>query len=130
MPPVRSAGGSDGPVLLSLRKVTLAADPEVGVDPRSSRSYYARALSVGRFSDPEANGAFAAFTRLVVLYHNTQMRPWIRRLTPPAKNPPATGEKIEARPTKAEDIYTALWCKASDRPDSQVQTRRAGWRYS
>ena len=29
---------------------------------------------------PEANGAFAAFTRLGVLYLNTQMPPWLRRL--------------------------------------------------
>ena len=50
-----------------------AVDPKAGVGPRVFWSYYARALAVGRYSDPEANGAFAAFTRLGVLYLNTQM---------------------------------------------------------
>ena len=62
MPPVRSAGGSDDPALLSLRKVTLAVDTEVGVGPHGFGSYYAQALAVGRFSDPEPSGAFDAFT--------------------------------------------------------------------
>ena len=64
VPPVRSANGSDGPVLLSPREVALAMDAKAGVGPRGFQSYYARALAVERFSDPEANGAFAAFTWL------------------------------------------------------------------
>ena len=93
-------------MLLSPRKVTLAVDSKVGVGPRGFRSYYAQALAVGRFSDPEANGAFAAFTRLGVLCLNTRSTPWLRRLlgsgllTSLAKNQPVPGEKIDARPTK------------------------------
>ena len=40
--------------------------------------------------------------------------PWLRRqlgsglLTPQAKDPPVTGETPDSRPTKAEDIDTAL----------------------
>ena len=46
------------------------------------------------------------------------MTPWLCRLlgsgflTALAKNPPVPGEKIDARPTKAEDTDNALWCKA------------------
>ena len=61
--------------------MTLAVDTRAGVGPRGFRSYYARALAVGRSSDPEANGAFKAFTRLGVLYLNTQMAPSLRRLS-------------------------------------------------
>ena len=68
VPPVRPTDGSDDPALRSLRTVTLAVDPKVGVGPRGFRSYYARALAV------------AAFARLGVLYLNTQMPPWLRRL--------------------------------------------------
>ena len=63
----------------------------------------ARALVVGRFSDPEANGAFAAFARLGVLYLNTQMPPWLRLLfgsgliTPQAKNSPVPGGRKSTR---------------------------------
>ena len=118
MPPVRPTDRSDGPALLSLRTVALAVDPRAGVGPRGFRLYYARALAFGRFSDPEANGAFAAFMGLGVLYLNTQLLPWLRRLlrsgllAPLAKNPPVPGGEIDARPTKAEEIDTALWCRA------------------
>ena len=93
-------------------------DPLAGVDPGGFQSYYARELAVGRFSDPEANGASAAFTRLGVLYLNKQMPPWLRRLLgsgilePLAKNLSVPRKKIDARPTKAENTDTALWCKA------------------
>ena len=103
--PVRPADGSDGTVLLSLSTVALAVDPKAGVGPRGFRSYYARSLAVGRFSDPEANGAFAAFMRLGVLYLNTRMPPWLRRLLgsdllrPLAKNPPVPGGGVDVRPT-------------------------------
>ena len=115
MPPVRSAGGGDDFALLSLRKMTLAVDPKVGVGPRGIRSYYARALAFRRSYEPEANGAF--FTRLGVLYLNTRMPPWLRSLlgsaplVPLAKNPHVPEEEIDARHTKAEDTDTALLCK-------------------
>ena len=49
------------------------------------------------------------------------MPPWLRRqfgsglLTPLAKAEAAPGETVDARPTKAEDIDTALWCQALQR---------------
>ena len=70
VPPVRPAGRSDDPALLSFRTVALAVDQKVGVGPRGFRSYYPRALAVERLPDPEANGVFAAFRRLAVLYLN------------------------------------------------------------
>ena len=74
VPQDRPTGGSDDPVLLSLYTVTLAVDPKVGIDPRGFRPYYVRALAVGRIFDLEANGAFAAFTRLgcSILTHGCQ----------------------------------------------------------
>ena len=92
VPPVRPTDRSDDPALLSLRTVALAVDPKAGVGLHGFQSHYARKLAVGSFSDPEANSAFAAFTRLGVIYLNTQMPPWLRRLlgsgllTPLAKN--------------------------------------------
>ena len=116
-PPIRR-DDSDDPTLDSLRKATIAVDPKVGVGPRGFRSYYARALAVGKFTDPEAKTAFESFRRLGIRYLNGTMPPWLRRqlgsglLTPLAKEPPVTGETPDSRPTKAEDIDTALWCKA------------------
>ena len=115
VPPVRSTDKNDDPVLLSLRKVTLAVVPKAGVGPRGYRSYYAR---VGRFSDSEANGAFAAFMRLGVFYLNAQMPPWLRRLlysclfAPPTKNPPAPGGENRRATHQGRNIDTSPWCKA------------------
>ena len=49
------------------------------------------------------------------------MPPWLRRqlgsglLTPLAKAEAVPGETVDARPTKAEDTDTALWCQALQR---------------
>jgi hypothetical protein len=49
------------------------------------------------------------------------MPPWLRRqfgfglLTPLAKSETVPGKTVDARPTKAEDIDTTLWCQALQR---------------
>ena len=132
MPPIRSAGGSDDPVLLSPRTLIPAVDPKAGVGPRGFWSYYARALAVGKSSDPKANGTFAAFTWLGVLYLNKRMPPWFRRLR---FRPPQVPSQETAHPRGANRRAThlgrryrqsALVQGASDLPDAQMQTRIAG----
>ena len=91
--PVRSADGSVDSILLSSRKKNQAVDPKVGVDPSGFKSHFARALAVGNFTDPEAYGAFATFSRVGALYLNTNAPPWLCSqlrsdlLTPLAKDP-------------------------------------------
>ena len=54
-------------------------------------------------------------------YLNCPMPPWLRHqhesglLTPLAKAEAARGGTVDARPTKAEDIDTTLWCQALQR---------------
>ena len=119
--PTRADDGSDEPDLWLLRYVTKNADPKVGVGPRGFRSNYVKALSRGRFTACEAKAAFGNFESLGKRYLNCSMAPWLRRqlgsglLTPLAKAEAAPGETGDARPTKAGDIDTALWCQALQR---------------
>ena len=89
--------------------------------PRGFRSNYAKALLRGRFADCEAKAAFGNFESLGRRYLKCSMPHWLRRqlgsglLTPLAKAEAAAGETVDARPTKAEDIDTALWCQALQR---------------
>ena len=82
--------------------------------PRGFRSNYVKALSRGRFTDCEAKAAFDNFESLGKRYLNCSIPPWLQRqlgsglLTPLAKAEAAPGETADARPTKAEDIDTAL----------------------
>ena len=119
--PTRADDGSDEPDLTLLRQAVKDADPKVGVGPRGFRSNYAKALIFGRFADSEAKVAFGNFETLGKRYLDCSMPPWLRRqfgsglLTPLAKAEAAPGETVDARPTKAEDTDTALWCQALQR---------------
>ena len=117
----RAGGGSDEPDLGLLQQVTKAADPKIGVGPRGFRSNFAKALFRGRFIDCKAKAAFGNFESLGKRYLKCPMPPWLRRqlgsglLTTLAKAEAAPGETVDARPTKAEDNDTALWCQALQR---------------
>lgn len=119
--PTRADDGSDAPDLSKLRRAIHDSDPKVGVGPRGFKSNYAKALIHGRFTDAEAKSSFNSFTKLGTLYLDCSMPPWLRRqlgsgiLTPLAKIEATDGETVDARPTKAEDIDTALWCQALQR---------------
>ena len=94
--------------------------------PRGFRSSYAKALIFGRFADSEGKVAFDNFETLGKRYLGCSMPPWLRRqfgsglLTPLAKAEAAPGRTVDARPTKAEDIDTALWCQALQRSHTPV----------
>ena len=89
--------------------------------PRGFRSNYGKVLSRGGFTDCEAKAAFDNFESLGKRYLNCSMPPWLGRqlgsglLKSLAKAEASPGETANARPTKAEDIDTALWCQALQR---------------
>ena len=94
---------------------------KAGVGPRGFRSNYPKALFRGRFTDFKAKAAFGKFDSLGKRYFNCAMLKRLRRqsgsglLIPPTKAEAAPGGTADARPTKAEDIDTALWCQAFQR---------------
>ena len=73
------------------------------------------------------SGEKSPFESLGKRYLNCSMPFWLRRqlgsglLTPLAKAEAAPGETADARPTKAEDIDTALWCQALQRFHTRSQ---------
>ena len=106
------------PDLSQLHQCVHEAKPLVGVGPRRFQSGYIRALITARFTHPDAENAFNVFTQLGKLYLTGTMPRWLNRilgaglLTPLIKKAPIEGEEVDARPTKAEDSDTALWCQA------------------
>ena len=119
--PPRRSDALDIPDLSLLDMCIRESDPKVGVGPRGFKSSYAKVLLTGNFQNSEAKEALRRFTELGRLYLDCTIPAWFRRqlgaglLTPLAKAEPTPGQTVDARPTKAEDIDTALWCQALQR---------------
>ena len=117
-PPTRAGGGSGETDLALILKAVKDANPEVGVGPRGFRSNYAKASNSGRFADSMAKAAFANSEALSKHLLECPIPPCLRRqfrsglLKPLAKAGAMPGETADARPIKAEDTETALWCQA------------------
>jgi hypothetical protein len=101
-----------------LRRVTKEADVKTGVGPRRVNVHYIQVLAQGVFVEGEARGAFENFTTLGSKYLSMGMPAWLRAclggglLTALNKSAPVLNETPDARPVKAEDSDTSLWCKA------------------
>ena len=101
-----------------LRRVTREADVRTGVGPRRLNVHYIQVLALGVFEDGEAQNAFDHFSKLGSLYISMGMPAWLRAclggglLTALNKATPVPEIMPDARPVKAEDSDTSLWCKA------------------
>jgi hypothetical protein len=75
-------------------------------------------LALGVFEDGEAQDAFQHFTKLGSKYLAMGMPAWLRAclggglLTALNKSAPVSDQVPDARPVKAEDSDTSMWCKA------------------
>ena len=101
-----------------LRRVTREADVRTGVGPRRLNVHYIQVLALGVFGDGEAQHAFGHFAKLGSKYISMGMPAWLRAclggglLTALNKVAPVPDKVSDARPVKAEDSDTSLWCKA------------------
>ena len=101
-----------------LRRVTREADVRTGVGPRRVNVHYIQVLALGVFDEGEAQDAFDNFTALGTKYLSMGMPAWLRAclggglLTALNKSAPVPDQTPDARPVKAEDSDTSLWCKS------------------
>ena len=101
-----------------LSDVALKTDPKTACGPRGLRPDHIKCLFNGVFSNPEAITAKDRFTEFGKLYLSRKLPPWLRTLlgggllTPLNKVEPVPSRSPDARPVKAEDLDTSLFCKA------------------
>jgi len=113
--------GADTIDLSHIHAVIHELDPKVGVGTRNFHADHISKLLDGRMTDPESCSALPLFIQLGVLYLNCTIPSWARillgggLLTPLNKSPPGIDGVIDARPVKAEDSDTSVWCKALQR---------------
>ena len=94
------------------------ADPDTGVGPRKVNVHHIQVLAEGVFVHPDASKAFGLFSELGSKYLFLGMPAWLRYclggglLTALNKKAPELNATPDARPVKAEDSDTSLWCKA------------------
>ena len=102
----------------TLRSECHDADPDTGVGPRRVNVHHIQVLADGVFVHPDASKAFGLFSELGSRYLFLGMPAWLRYclggglLTPLNKKAPEPNATPDARPVKAEDSDTSLWCKA------------------
>ena len=101
-----------------LPDVALETDPKTACDPRGLRPDHIKCLFNGVFSNPVAITAKDRFSEFGKLYLSRKLPPWLRTclggglLTPLNKVEPDPSRSPDARPVKAEDLDTSLYCKA------------------
>ena len=102
----------------ALRSECHDAGPDTGVGPRRVNVHHIQVLADGVFVHPDASKAFEIFSELGSRYLFLGMPAWLRYclggglLTPLNKKAPELNATPDARPVKAEDSDTSLWCKA------------------